>query len=82
MKIMMKNTKFEKSEKSRIEKNIFSCLLNLNLGHLQSSADENKMAIAEISNRAIQKLSLCDQQTIVGGPNFNVTNGKMFVIFR
>ena len=61
----------------------FSGFLNWILGHLQSSDDENKIAIREISIRAIQKLSYLDQQTIVGGPNFNLTNGKIsFAFFR
>ena len=51
------------------------------LGHLQSSADESKIAIGKISIRAIQKLSYFDQQTIVGGPNFNLTNGEISIIF-
>ena len=71
-----KNAKFTKRENSRLTKNIFSGFLNWILGHLQSSDDENKIAIREISIRAIQKLSDLDQQTIVGGPNFNLTNGK------
>ena len=85
MKIMTKrckNEKFTKREKSRITKNIFSYLLNWDLGHLQSSDDENEILIREISIRAIQKLSYLDQQTIVGGPNFNLTNGKIFFIFH
>ena len=84
MKIMTKyykNVKFTKRENSRLTKNIFSGFLNWILGHLQSSDDENKIAIREISIRAIQKLSYCDQQTIVGGPNFNLTNGEIFFIF-
>ena len=51
------------------------------MGHLQSSDDENKIAIREISIRAIQKLSYLDQQTIVGGPNFNLTSGKISFLF-
>ena len=66
--------KFVKREKSRITKNDFSCLSNLNLGHLQSSTDENKMTIGKISIRTIQKLADCGQQTIVGGPNCKLTN--------
>ena len=77
-----KNAKFTKRENSRLTKNIFSGFLNWILGHLQSSDDENKIAIREISIRAIQKLSYCDQQTIVGGPNFNLTNGKISFIFH
>ena len=70
-------------QKSLLRKNIFSGFLNWILGHLQSSDDENKIAIREISIRAIQKLSDLDQQTIVGGPNFNLTNGKIsFAFFR
>ena len=76
-----KNAKFTKRENSRLTKNIFSCFLNWILGHLQSSDDENKIAIREISIRAIQKLSDLDQQTIVGGPNFNLTNGQISIIF-
>ena len=77
-----KNAKFTKRENSRLTKNIFSGFLNWILGHLQSSDDENKIAIREISIRAIQKLSYCDQQTIVDGPNFNLTNGKISFIFH
>ena len=79
-----KNAKFTKLENSRLTKNIFSGFLNWILSHLQSSDDENKIAIREISIRAIQKLSYLDQQRIVGGPNFNLTNGKIsffFIIF-
>ena len=76
-----KNAKFTKRENSRLTKNIFSGLLNWILGHLQSSDDENKMAIGKISIRAIQKLSYLDQQTIVDGPNFNLTNGKISFVF-
>ena len=65
-----------------LQKTFFSGFLNWILGHLQSSADENKIAIGEISIRAIQKLSDLDQQTIVGGPNFNLTNGKISFIFH
>ena len=85
MKMMTKyykNVKFTKRENSRLTKNIFSGFLNWILGHLQSSDDENKIAIREISIRAIQKLSDLDQQTIVGGPNFNLTNGKISFIFH
>ena len=77
-----KNAKFTKREKSRITKNIFFCLLNWILGHLQSSTDENKMVIWKIFIRAIQKLSYFDQQTIVDGPNFNLTNSKISMIFH
>ena len=77
-----KNAKFTKRENSRLTKNIFSGFLNWILGHLQSSDDENKIAIREISIRAIQKLSDLDQQTIVDGPNFNLTNGEIFFIFH
>ena len=78
-----KSAKFTKRENSRLTKNMFSVFLNWILGHLQSSDDENKIAIREISIRAIQKLSYCDQQTIVSGPNFNLTNGKIsFAFFR
>ena len=85
MKIMTKcckNAKFTKRENSRLTKNIFSGFLNWILGHLQSSDDENKIAIREISIRAIQKLSYLDQQTIVGGPNFNLTNGRFSYVFH
>ena len=84
IKIMTKccrNAKFTKRENSRLAKNIFSGFLNWILGHLQSSDDDNKIAIREISIRAIQKLSCCDQQTIVGGPHFNLTNGEISIIF-
>ena len=77
-----KNAKFTKRENSRLTKNIFSGFLNWILGHLQSSDDENKIAIREISIRAIQKLSYCDQQTIVDGPNFNLTNGAILPLPR
>ena len=77
-----KNAKFTKRENSRLTKNIFSGFLNWILGHLQSSDDENKIAIREISIRAIQKLSYLDQQTIVDGPNFNLTNGKISSMFH
>ena len=85
MKIMTKyykNVKFTKRENSRLTKNIFSGFLNWILGHLQSSDDENKIAIREIPIRAIQKLSYCDQQTIVDGPNFHLTNGNNSFIFH
>ena len=65
-----------------LQKTFFSGFSNWILGHLQSSDDENKIAIREISIRAIQKLSYLDQQTIVGGPNFNLTNGKISYVFR
>ena len=48
MKIMTKyykNVKFTKRENSRLTKNIFSGFLNWILGHVQSSDDENKIAI-------------------------------------
>ena len=77
-----KNAKFTKRENSRLTKNIFSGFLNWIFGHPQSSDDENKIAIREISIRAIQKLSYCDQQTIVGGPNFNLTNCKIPFFFH
>ena len=76
-----KNAKFTKRVKSLLTKNIFSGFLNWILGHLQSSADENKTAIREISIRAIQKLSYFDQQTIADVPNFNSTNGKFSFVF-
>ena len=76
-----KNAKFTKRENSRLTKNIFCGFLNWILGHLQSSADHNKIVIGKISIRAIQKPSYCDQQTIVDGPNFNLTNGEIFFIF-
>ena len=69
------------TKQSLLRKNIFSCFLNWILGHLQSSDDDNKIVIGEISIRAIQKLSYCDQQTIVDGPNFNLTNDKISFIF-
>ena len=70
------NAKFIKREKKH-----FSGFLNWILGHLQSSDDENKIAIGEISIRAIRKLSYFDQQTIVGGPHFNLTDGEISIIF-
>ena len=76
-----KNAKFTKRENSRLTKNIFSGFSNWILGHLQSSDDENKIAIREISIRAIQKLSYCDQQTIADCPKFYSTNGKFSIIF-
>ena len=63
------------------EKTFFSYLMNWDLGHLQSSVDENKIAIRKISIRSIRKLSYFDQQTIVGGPHFNLTNGEISIIF-
>ena len=77
-----KNAKFTKRENSRLTKNIFPGLLIWILGHLQSSDDDNKIVIGEISIRAIQKLSYLDQQTIVDGPNFNLTNGKFSYVFH
>ena len=56
-----KNAKFIKRENSRLTKNMFCGFLNWILGHLQSSDDENKIAIREISIRAIQKPSYLDQ---------------------
>ena len=79
---MLKNAKFTKRENSRLTKNILCDFLNWILGHLQSSDDENKIAIREISIRAIPKLSDLDQQTIVDGPNFHLTNGKLSFIFH
>ena len=76
-----KNAKFTKRENSRLTTNIFSCFLNSILGHLQSSVDENKIAIGEISIWAIQKLSYLDQQTIVGGSNFNLKNDEISIMF-
>ena len=76
MKIMTKyrkNAKFTKRENSRLTKNIFSGFLNWILGHLQSSDDENKIVIRELPI-----LSDLDQQTIVGGPKFTLTNEKIF----
>ena len=84
IKIMTKccrNAKFTKHENSQLTKNIFAIFLNWILGHLQSSNDENKIAIREISIRAIQKLSYLDQQTIADGQNFNLTNGKISSVF-
>ena len=63
------------------EKTFFSYLMNWDLGHLQSSVDENKMAIIKISIRSIRKLSYFVQQTIVGGPHFNLTNGEISIMF-
>ena len=63
------------------EKTFFSYLMNWDLGYLQSSVDENKIAIRKISIRSIRKLSYFDQQTIVGGPHFNLTNGEISIIF-
>ena len=80
-KMLQKRKNYETWKFAALTKNIFSGFLNWMLGHLQSSDDENKIAIREISIRAIQKLSYCDQQTIVGGPNFNLTNGKISIIF-
>ena len=73
--------KIQKLENSRLTKNIFSYLLNWNLGHLQSSVDGNEIPIGKISVRAIQKLSYFDQQMIVGGPNLDLTNGKISFFF-
>ena len=84
MKIMTKMLQIReiyKTWKFAAYKKHFSGFLNWILGHLQSSDDENKIAIGEISIRAIQKRSDLDQQTIVGGPNFNLTNGKISFIF-
>ena len=72
-----KNTKFTKRENSQLTKNIFSGFLNWVFGHLQSSDDEHKMAIREISIRAIRKLSYLHQQKIVGGPHANLRNVKI-----
>ncbi len=60
-----KNAKITKRKNSRLTKNIFSGFLNWIFGHLQSSDDENKIAIREISIRAIQKLSDLDHVEIV-----------------
>ena len=68
-------------QKSVLRKNIFSYLMNWDLGYLQSSVDENKIAIRKISIRSIRKLSYFDQQTIVGGPHFNLTNGEISINF-
>ena len=58
---------------------IFSCLSNWCLRHLPiTSTNKNKMAIGL---RAIQNPSDCDQLTIVGRPNFNLTNGIIFPWF-
>ena len=78
---MLQKRKIYKTLKFAAYKKHFSGFPNWILGHLQSSDDENKIAIREISIRAIQKLSYGDQQTIVGGPNFNLTNGKISFIF-
>ena len=77
-----KNANLQNVKIRGLQKTFFSGFLNWILGHLQSPDDENKMAIREISIRAIQKLSDLDQQTIVGGPNFNLTNGKISFIFQ
>ena len=63
------------------EKTFFSYLMNWALSHPQWSVDENKIAIRKISIRSIRKLSYFDQQTIVGGPHFNLTNGEISIIF-
>ena len=76
MKKYSKNAKFTKRENSRLTKNIFSGCLNWILGHLQSSDHENKIAIGEISIRAIQWLSYFHHQMIVGGPKSNLRNRK------
>ena len=81
-KILHKTQNSQNVEHHGLQKTFFSCLLNWNLDHQQSSDDKNKIAIREISIRAIQKLSDLDQQTIVGGPNFNLTNGKISFIFH
>ena len=74
-----KHVNFIKREKFTITKNTFFCLLNLNSGHPQSSAD---MAIGKTSIRALQKPSYCHQQMIVRGPNSNLlTNGKNLSLF-
>ena len=70
-----------KKQKSLIRKNVFSYLMNWDLGYLQSSVEENKIAIRKISIRSIRKLSYFDQQTIVGGPHSNLTNGEISIIF-
>ena len=64
------------------EKTFFSYLMNWDLGYLQSSVDENKIAIRKSSIRSIRKLSYFDQQTIVGGPHFNLTNGEISFILH
>ena len=76
-----KNAKFTKRENSRLTKNIFSYFMNWDFGHLQSSDDENKIAIRKISIRSIRKLSYFDQQMIVDSPNFKSTNDKIASIF-
>ena len=81
-KILQKTQNSQNVENHGLQKTFFSCLLNWNLDHLQSSDDENKIAIREISIRAIQKLSYCDQQTIVSGPNFNLTNCIISFFFQ
>ena len=80
-KILQKREIYETLKNRGLQNTFFSCLSNWKLGQLQSSADENKIAIREIAIRAIQKLSYFDQQMIVGGPNFNLTNGKNSSIF-
>ena len=71
-----------KKQKYLLRKSIFFWnLMNWDLGYLQSSVDENKIAIRKIPVRSIRKLSYFDQQTIVGGPHFNLTNGAISIIF-
>ena len=55
-------------------------MLDQNLRHLVSPLDENEMAIEETSIRTIQNLSCCHEQTIVGGPNFNLTNRYTYLL--
>ena len=78
---MLQKRKIYRTWKFAAYKKHFSGFLNWILGHLQSSDEENKIAIRKISIRAIKKLSYCDQQTIVDGPNFNLTNGEISIIF-
>ena len=72
---------FAENQQTKISKKQISHLMNWDLGHLQSSVDENKIAIRKISIRSIRKLSYFDQQTIVDGPHFNLTNGEISIVF-
>ena len=68
-------------QKFLLRKTFFSYLMNWDLGHIQSSVDDIKIAIRKISIRSIRKLFYFDQQTIVGGPHFNLTNGEISIMF-
>ena len=72
---------FAENQQTKISTQNFFYLMNWDLGHLQWCVDENKIAIRKISIRSIRKLSCFDQQTIVGGPDFNLTNGEISIIF-